>query len=193
MIAPSGIWSLDGAQRPDLGHRLGIFPGELRDRPLQRANTTRQALDRLGDRVWQMDPIGVGTLRTAPIHTYRMTGVTHDRRVRRHIGDDHAVGADLGAMADRDRAEQLGAGADRDVVLDCRMALAGGKARATERDTLVERHVIADLSGLADHNAGAVIDEQALADARGWMNLDPGHGSGHQRDRAWQQRDFRCV
>ena len=62
----------------------------------------------------------------------------------RHVGDDDAVGADLRAMADRDRPEQLGAGADRDVVLHGRMALAGRKAGAAERHALIERHVVAD-------------------------------------------------
>ena len=58
----------------------------------------------------------------------------------RHVVDHDRVGADLRAVADRDRAEQLRAGADRDVVLDGRVALAGGEARAAERDALVERH-----------------------------------------------------
>ncbi len=91
----------------------------------------------------------------------------------RHVGDHDAVGADLRAVADRDRPEQLGAGADRDVVLHRRVALARGKARAAERDPLIERHVVADVGRLADHDAGAVIDEQALADARRRMDLDP--------------------
>ena len=77
-------------------------------------------------------------------------------------------------MADRDRAEQLGARADRDVVLHRRVALAGREAGAAERHALVERHVVADLGRLADHDARAVVDEQAVADARRRMDLDAG-------------------
>src|SRR3712207_8772114 len=50
--------------------------------------------------------------------------------------DDDGVGADLRAVADRDRAEQLRARADRHVVLERRVALAGREARAAERHAL---------------------------------------------------------
>ena len=73
------------------------------------------------------------------------------------------------------------------------MALAGGKAGAAECDALIERHVVADLSGLADHDTGAMIDEQTLADTRGRMYLDPGYRSRHERDRAGKHRHLRCV
>ena len=100
-----------------------------------------------------------------PSTLHDVAGVADDRAVRRDVGDDDAVGADLRAVADADRAEQLGAAADRHVVLDRRVALAGREAGAAERDALVERHVVADLGRLADHDAGAVVDEEALADA----------------------------
>ena len=99
-----------------------------------------------------------------------------------HVGDHDAVGADLRAVADRDRAEQLRARADRDVVLHGRVALAGGEAGAAERDALVERHVVADLGRLADHHAGAVVDEQPLADSRGGVDLDAGERAREHRD-----------
>ena len=110
----------------------------------ERRDAAGERLDRLGDRVRQVDPVGVGALDAAPVDAHRMAGVADDRRVRRHVGDDDAVGADLGAVADRDRAEQLRAGADRDVVLHRRVALAGREAGAAERDALVERDVVAD-------------------------------------------------
>ena len=91
-----------------------------------------------------------------------------------HVGDHDGVGADLRAVPDRDRAEQLRAGADRDVVLHRRVALAGGEARAAERDALVERDVVADRRRLPDHDARAVVDEQALADLGGRVDLDAG-------------------
>ena len=39
---------------------------------------------------------------------------------------------------------------------------------------MIERAIIADLGGFADHDAHAVIDEQAAADARPGVDLDPG-------------------
>ena len=111
----------------------------------------------------------------------------------RHVADDDAVGADLRAVADLDRAEQLRARADRDVVLHRRMALAGLEAGAAERHALVERHVVADRRGLADHDARAVVDEEALADLRGVVDLDPGQRPRGVGDRARQQRHAGLV
>ena len=45
-------------------------------------------------------------------------------------------------------------------------------AGTAERDALVKQHVVADLRGLADHHARAVIDEEAAADGRAGMDLD---------------------
>ena len=90
-----------------------------------------------------------------------------------------------------DRAEQLRARADRDVVLHGRVALAGGEAGAAERDALVERDVVADLRRLADHDAHPVVDEEALADLRRRVDLDPGERARDRRDQPRQQRHAR--
>src|SRR3546814_1500524 len=45
---------------------------------------------------------------------------------------------------------------------------------AAEGDALVEGHVVADLRGLADHHAHAVVDEEAAPDGGARMNLDAG-------------------
>ena len=94
---------------------------------------------------------------------------------------DDRVGADLGAVADRDRAEQLGAGADGDVVAQGRVALAALEAGAAQRHPLVERHPLADLGRLADHDARAVVDEELAADPRRRVDLHPGHRRGSGR------------
>ena len=44
------------------------------------------------------------------------------------------------------------------------MALAALEAGAAQRHPLVEGHAVADLRGLADHHAGAVVDEELAAD-----------------------------
>ena len=46
------------------------------------------------------------------------------------------------------------------------------EAGAAERDSLIERHAVADLGRLADHHAAAVVDEELVPDARRRMDLD---------------------
>ena len=41
----------------------------------------------------------------------------------------------------------------------------------TECDSLIERYVVADLTGLTDDNSGSVIDEKSLSDRRSRVNL----------------------
>jgi hypothetical protein len=85
------------------------------------------------------------------------------------------VGADLGAVADLDRPEQRRAGADHHLVAHGRVALAARETGAAQRDSLVDRHVIPHLGGLADHHPSPVIDEQPTPNPSGGMNLDPRH------------------
>ena len=69
-----------------------------------------------------------------------------------------------------------------------RVALAALEAGAAQRHPLVERHPVADLRGLADHHAGAVVDEELAADPRRRVDLDPGHRAGQVGDRPRRQR-----
>ncbi len=101
--------------------------------------------------------------------------------VVRHRVDHHRAGADLGVVADGDVAEDLRAGADHDVVADGGVALAALFARAAQRDALVEQNVVADLGGLADHHAHAVVDEAAPSDHGAGMDLDSGHRADELR------------
>src|SRR5438309_2290581 len=171
-LPPGRVGALDGAQRPDLRERLRLALGELGERLFERGDSARERLDRLGYRIGEVDPVGVGTLHGMSFDAHGMTGVADDGGVRRDVCDDHAVRADLGAVADRDRTEQLRARADRDVVLLSWVALARLEAGAAERDALVERDVVADLRGLADHDTGAVVDEETLPDLCGGVDLD---------------------
>ena len=110
-------------------------------------------------------------LRAALVHADRVARIAHHGGVGRHVVDDDRVGADLGARAHDDRAEQLGAGTDHDLVPDGRVALAAREAGAAERDAPGHRHVVAHLGRLADHHAGSVVDEQPAPDARrGWIS-----------------------
>ena len=63
------------------------------------------------------------------------------------------------------------------------MSLAALKPGAAERHPLVERHSVADLGRLADHHAGAVVDEELVADPGRGMDLHPGYRPAGVRDR----------
>ena len=63
-------------------------------------------------------------------------------------------------------------------------ALFAGGPRAAEGDPLIDRAVVADLGGFADHHADAVIDEQALADRGAGMDVDRGQHPPDMRDKA---------
>ena len=97
------------------------------------------------------------------------------------------------ASPDVDRPEQLRARPDHDVVLDRRVALAAREAGPAERHALVERHVVADLGGLADHDAGAVVDEERVADPRGRVDLDAGQDAARVGDRVRHDRHAGLV
>ena len=175
--------ALSGGGRP---HLLDAVGG-ARDR-LQDCEPRRESLDRLGDRVGKMDPVGIGSLGPAALDPHQVAGVADDGRIGGDVVNDDGVGADLRAVANRDRSEHLGSGTDGDVVLERRVSLAGGKAGTAERDALVERHVVADLGRLTDHDAHPVVDEEAVTDARRRMNLDSGHRAGNGGDEARQDR-----
>ena len=76
------------------------------------------------------------------------------------------------------------------------MALASLLAGAAQRHALVEHHVVADLGRLADDDAHAVVDEEALADLRAGVNLDAGDQTaevGDQRGRTGTRRRAQTV
>jgi hypothetical protein len=58
---------------------------------------------------------------------------------------------------------------------------------------LKERAVLADLGGLAYHHTAPMVYEQASAEDRAWMYLDPGQESGRFGDQARQERNARPI
>ena len=95
---PAGLGPTDGLARPSgSGEEPGVDPrappgrraGIRRCRSgwtgvgvgLERGDPAREPLDRVGDRVGQVDPVGVGTLRAPPLDAHRMAGVADHRRV----------------------------------------------------------------------------------------------------------------
>src|SRR3990172_13228534 len=96
------------------------------------------------------------------------------RGVRRYRSHQHGAGADPAMAADGHRAEDRRAAEDRHRVLDGGVALDALCRGAAQRDALVDRHIVADLTRLSDHDAHAVINEKTPADFRSGMDLDAG-------------------
>src|ERR1700737_399737 len=67
-------------------------------------------------------------------------------------------------MADLDIAENFRAGPDQYAVADVGMAILVLLAGAAQRDAVQDRDVVFDHGGLAAHEAGGVIEEDAAAD-----------------------------
>ena len=156
-LPPSRVGPANGAQRRDLRHRSASgAPRPRARRPARSSAPMRlaRALDRLGDRVGQVDPVGVGTLRRGD---RRRAPDGRGCRRRSSSGGTSVITTLLAPIFAPwpivIGPEQLRARADRDVVLHRRMALARGEARAAERHALIQRHVVADVGGLADHDA----------------------------------------
>ena len=87
---------------------------------------------------------------------------------------------------DVDIAEDDRAGAHHDVVAQGRVALSAVLARHAEGHALVEQAIIADDGRLADDDAHAVVDHEALADGRGGRDLDAVAAAGEAREQSRQ-------
>jgi hypothetical protein len=131
----------------------------------------------------------------APVaRRHRVRRNAHRGLAGRNVAGDHRVGADPGALAHRDRAQDLRAGADDDIRLQRRMPLdvhlrprIDRRRDTAQRHTLVKCHVVADLGRLADHHPEAVVDDEAPADGRPGMDFDAGGEPPDLRDDARQQ------
>lgn len=80
--------------------------------------------------------------------------------ILRHVLDDNRAAADLRIVVNGDTAKNRRVHAHHNVIAECGMALAAFFARAAERDTLIQRNVIADFARFADDHAHGVIDEE---------------------------------
>src|SRR5262249_35120102 len=63
-----------------------------------------------------------------------------------------------------------------------RMTLHLVPLRSPQRDAVIQRRVIADLGGLADDNAHAVVDEHPSTDRRAGVDLDAGEPATPMRE-----------
>ena len=105
-----------------------------------------------------------------------------DRGVRLDGGGEPDAAADDAVVADdRFAAEDGRVGVDHHAVFNRWVPLVaadqvavviGGKAEGPQRHALINLDVIADFARLANHHAGAVVDEEVIADGRAGVNVD---------------------
>ncbi len=74
-------------------------------------------------------------------------------------------------MTNLDGADDLGAGAEHDTAPDLRVTIAMILAGAAQRHVVQNGDVILDHSGLADHEPGRVVEEDAAPDRRCRMDV----------------------
>src|SRR5688572_3480028 len=112
--------------------------------------------------VIEIDPTDHATVAEfRPHHPGRNTD--HGDVWRRAL-DHNRIGPDPRSPSYGDRSKNLCTGADHHAIFQAGMALARRPRGAAECDAVIERDVIADLGGLANHDAGTMIDEEPVTD-----------------------------
>src|SRR6185503_12305685 len=148
-----------------------------------------QLLQRLGVRVLLLEHHRVRSEAVGPHAVFDDAAGNADHRgAGEHGLHHHRVRADARVVADGEAAEDLGAAADDHALPQGGMTLRTALERsAAERHALVDGAAVADLRGLADHHAHAVIDEHARAELRAGMDLDAGDKAAEVRSKAPEQ------
>src|SRR5512132_926941 len=77
-LAACWISTLDRAQRSHVPRPRGLVAGDVRHGVLERLDAAGQALDRVGHRVWQVDPVGVGALDLLAFDAHDVARVADD-------------------------------------------------------------------------------------------------------------------
>src|SRR5579862_8749468 len=126
-------------------------------------------------------------------HAHDSSRNSDDRGMIGHGANDHRAGTDFYVVADLNAPENLGACSDHDVVADRGVTLALLVAGSAERDAQVNENVVANLSGLADYHAHAVVDEETAADPGSRMDFDAGQKAGNLGDETRQNRDVGFI
>jgi hypothetical protein len=100
---------------------------------------------------------------------------------------DYGAGADFNIVPERDATKHSRPGADDNAVAESWMPFPALVARAAERDTLVQDHVVPNFGRFANDYSETMIDEQPFADYGPWMDLNAGQKTSQLRDDAGDQ------
>lgn len=109
-------------------------------------------------------------------------GVADNGAVFGNTFQNNGTCADLDVFTKGDGTQDLGTCSDHDTVLERRVTLAVIFAGTAEGNTLINGDIVADFGGLANHNAGAVVDEEPSADGSTGMDLNAGAALGNGGD-----------
>ena len=113
--------------------------------------------------------------------------IAHCRGPGRYGLDHHRTAADARAIAHGEAPEHLRIGPHDHSTTQGGVALGPTRQRgAAQRDALVDGALVADLGGLTDHHAHAVVDEHPAADGGTGVDLDAGEHACQVRDEAAQ-------
>ena len=111
-----------------------------------------------------------------------------NRGIRRNLLQYDSIRADTAVVTHLERSENLRAGRNEHVVANGRVTLAGVVTGTAERYTVVNRAVVANLSGFTDNNAHAVVNKQAFANLGARVNLNTGHMPRKLRKRTREEK-----
>ena len=111
-----------------------------------------------------------------------------NRGIRRNLLQYDSIRADTAVVTHLERSENLRAGRNEHVVANGRMTLAGVVTGTAERYTVVNRAVVANLSGFTDNDAHAVVNKQAFADLCARVDLNTGHMPRKLRQRTREEK-----
>ena len=156
-------------QRIKLRESLAGYLLEHRDAVAQSAQLL---INRVGD-IYLIE-IRAGLLNAHALSADDPRGNTDCGRIGRHLVEHHRACGYLGIVAYGEWSEHLSARADHYVVAEGWMALSGMFTGSAERNTLIQRAVIADLSRLSDNDPRAVVDKQSLTYRSTRMDLYSG-------------------
>ena len=94
-----------------------------------------------------------------------------------HVLDHDCVGTNGSSVAYGDGPQDLGTGPHQDVVPQRGVTFCLFHGGTTQRDLLVQHHVVANFSRGPHHNPVGVVNEEPAADLCRRVDLNPGQGA----------------
>ena len=131
----------------------------------------------IADGIGQIDLVHCRVGETRPLGLDDTTRDADDRRIWRHILQDDGIGTDLDVITDLDAAENLGPGADDNVIAKGRVPLSTLLPGASERNPLEQCNVVADFCSLPDHHSHSMVNEESRSDLCRGMDFNPSEPS----------------
>ncbi len=152
----------------------------------QLGDSSVQLLDFFKDRVGQVRVVKGGSI--VILAADDTTGVADNGAVPGNAFQHDRACADLDVFTKSNGAQHLSTCSDHDAVPDGRVTLAVILAGTAKGNALINGHIITNLSGFANDNAGTMIDEEPSSDSGTGMDLNTGTAFGVGRDPSGQQQ-----